>query len=78
MKPATNVPYRWALKFTIAALCGFYFSFTQAESFNGKVVDIADGDTLTVLAASRQQHKIRRSTGYPSYVSSFLLWPLGI
>jgi endonuclease YncB( thermonuclease family) len=31
----------------------------QAETLTGYVVGIADGDTLTVLDASHQQHKIR-------------------
>ncbi len=30
-----------------------------AESFTGRVVGIADGDTLTVLDVQRVQHKIR-------------------
>jgi endonuclease YncB( thermonuclease family) len=31
----------------------------HAEILNGRVVGVADGDTVTVLDASRQQHKIR-------------------
>jgi len=30
-----------------------------AETFLGKVVKIADGDTLTVLDASKREHRIR-------------------
>jgi endonuclease YncB( thermonuclease family) len=48
-----------ALKFTLVAVCGLYLSAAQAASFSGKVVGIADGDTLTVLTASKKQHKIR-------------------
>lgn len=48
-----------AFRFAIIATCTFYVSVAQAETFSGKVVGIADGDTLTVLTASRQQHKIR-------------------
>jgi endonuclease YncB( thermonuclease family) len=31
----------------------------QAEILSGKVVKIADGDTLTLLDRSKQQHKVR-------------------
>ena len=31
----------------------------HAETLTGRVVGIADGDTVTVLDANRQQHKIR-------------------
>jgi endonuclease YncB( thermonuclease family) len=31
----------------------------QAETLTGRVVGVADGDTITVLDANRQQHKIR-------------------
>lgn len=48
-----------ALKFAVIAICALYVSAAQAETFSGTVVGIADGDTQTVLTASRQQHKIR-------------------
>lgn len=36
------------------------FSFPAlAESLSGRVVKVTDGDTITVLDASKQQHKIR-------------------
>ncbi|BCT69544.1 thermonuclease family protein [Nitrosospira sp. NRS527] len=38
---------------------GLCFSPAQAETLTGEVVKIADGDTLTVLDASKQQHRIR-------------------
>ena len=31
----------------------------QADTLTGRVVGVADGDTITVLDADRQQHKIR-------------------
>ena len=37
----------------------FILSIAQAESLSGRVVGVADGDTITVLDADRQQHKIR-------------------
>jgi endonuclease YncB( thermonuclease family) len=47
-----------ALKFAAIAACGLYLSVAQAETFSGRVVGIADSDTLTVLTATKQQHKI--------------------
>lgn len=32
---------------------------SQAAALTGKVVSVADGDTITVLDASSRQHKIR-------------------
>jgi endonuclease YncB( thermonuclease family) len=32
---------------------------THADTLTGRVVGVADGDTITVLDANRQQHKIR-------------------
>ena len=44
-----------SLLFLTALLVGF----AHAETFYGRVVAVADGDTVTVLDASNQQHKIR-------------------
>src|SRR5262245_10968964 len=41
----------------LAALC--LSAAAQQQTVTGKVVAIADGDTLTVLDLNRQQHKIR-------------------
>lgn len=38
---------------------GLFISLAQAETLTGQVVKIADGDTLTVLDVSKQQHRIR-------------------
>ncbi len=47
---------------TIAAFCATLLSLsTVAEPIVGRVVGVADGDTLTVLDALNHQHKIRLS-----------------
>jgi endonuclease YncB( thermonuclease family) len=48
-----------AMKFIVIASCGLHLSFAQAGTFNGKVVGIADGDSLTVLNENKRQVKIR-------------------
>jgi endonuclease YncB( thermonuclease family) len=46
--------------FTMATILSVLFAAqVHAEMLNGRVVGVADGDTVTVLDASRQQHKIR-------------------
>lgn len=44
----------------IAALC-ILSSTAFAEKWEGRVVRVADGDTITVLDSSKQMHKIRLS-----------------
>ncbi len=51
--------FNLAVRYVAIAFCGFYFTLAQAESLTGRVVAIADGDTITVLDSSNQQHKIR-------------------
>lgn len=48
-------------KLAIAALLTLTSYGASAEVLTGRVVGIADGDTLTLLDASKQQHKIRLS-----------------
>lgn len=48
-----------ASRFVALVFLGLYISLAQAELLAGPVVKIADGDTLTVLDASKQQHRIR-------------------
>lgn len=42
-----------------ALLLALIASCTWAETFTGRVVGVADGDTITVLDAANVQHKIR-------------------
>ena len=45
----------------ITLLFGSLSIFAQAEELTGKVVSVADGDTLTLLTFDKQQHRIRIS-----------------
>lgn len=40
-------------------LLTFFANFAYAQEFSGKVVGVADGDTITVLTPERQQIKVR-------------------
>ena len=51
---------RWAIVGALAlALALFYALTASAEELTGKVIRVADGDTITVLSSANQQHKIR-------------------
>jgi endonuclease YncB( thermonuclease family) len=45
----------------IALAAALFATPTAAIEFVGKVVGVTDGDTLTVLTAQRQQHRVRLS-----------------
>jgi len=45
--------------FTIVCLAGLLPTLAFADVLVGKVVGVSDGDTITVLDAQREQHKIR-------------------
>lgn len=42
-----------------ALICALLALSAQADTIAGRVVAIADGDTITVLDANHQQHKVR-------------------
>ncbi|MBE0614570.1 MAG: thermonuclease family protein [Burkholderiales bacterium] len=42
-----------------AATLAVAFSFPAHAEFTGTVIDVVDGDTITVLDANQQRHKIR-------------------
>jgi endonuclease YncB( thermonuclease family) len=44
---------------SVVLLLGLLLGSAIADTISGRVVGVADGDTLTVLDASKQQHKIR-------------------
>ncbi len=54
-----NAHFTLALFVVATILTGLFAAQVHAEILSGRVVGVADGDTVTVLDASRQQHKIR-------------------
>lgn len=46
------------LRTVVFVVCSLALS-VHADTITGRVVGVADGDTITVLDANRQQHKIR-------------------
>ena len=55
------MPHLTALLFCLCC------AISQAATITGKVVSVADGDTITVLDADKIQHKIRLS-GMPAWL----------
>ena len=47
------------LRFAVIAICSLCLSLAHAEILTGRVVKIADGDTVTVLDEFNRQHRIR-------------------
>ena len=47
----------WVRFLPAALLIGAHFAW--GDTLSGKVVGVADGDTITVLDANRQQHRVR-------------------
>ncbi|NOR25360.1 MAG: hypothetical protein GQ542_13420 [Desulforhopalus sp.] len=47
------------LRSTIAILIFLLAIPALSNALTGRVIGIADGDTITILDSSRQQHKIR-------------------
>ena len=54
-----NAHFNLALFVVATILTVLFAAQVHAEILSGRVVGVADGDTVTVLDASRQQHKIR-------------------
>lgn len=56
-----NALKNFAVKFTFGLLVSLLFAFVdaRAEVLIGKVVGITDGDTITVLDATKTEHKVR-------------------
>jgi len=55
----------------LAALLALQTCIALADTFNARVVGVADGDTITVLDSSKEQHKIRfAGEVFESYVVS--------
>jgi len=48
-----------SMRFAVIVFCSIYYTLVNAESLIGRVVAIADGDTITILDSSNLQHKIR-------------------
>lgn len=49
----------WALSVLLIGAMAYLPSAARADALKGQVIAVADGDTVTVLDADRQRHKIR-------------------
>jgi endonuclease YncB( thermonuclease family) len=47
------------MRFFHFLLCGLIIGSLHADAMTGKVVKVADGDTLTILDSLNQEHKVR-------------------
>ena len=50
---------RWMSRLVMLVALAISFSHLWAGTLTGRVVSVADGDTITVLDASRKQHRVR-------------------
>ena len=53
-----TTPFCFAARFIAMLCCGLCFSLAQAVELSGRVVAVADGDTLTLLAADKLQYRV--------------------
>lgn len=53
--------FRYSLYLTLLALLFSSLAFSSGTSFTGRVIDVADGDTITVLTQNQEKVKIRLS-----------------
>lgn len=51
--------FNLAAKLSAIVVCGLILSVAHADELRGRVVSIADGDTLTLLDSANTQYKIR-------------------
>lgn len=47
------------MAFWLAAFLALWLGVAYADNLSGKVIRIADGDTITLLDAGKRQHRVR-------------------